>query len=186
MKYPSGVKVNTEKIVLDNHAHRGMSLEHDLNISNEYYREKDMAYIYKKPTPIKLSKVDYKKGIIKEAFFEIPSTTDYNGIYKGKYIDYEAKETSNKTSFPLANIHTHQLKHLEAVHKHGGISFLIVRFNTKGETYLLEEKKILDFLNNNTRKSIPYEYFKQEGYLIEEKYHPRIDYLKIIDIIMEV
>ena len=56
-----------------------MTLEADINISNEYYREIDKAYIYKKPTPIKITKVDYPsrdKETIKEAFFTVPSTTD--------------------------------------------------------------------------------------------------------------
>ena len=33
----------------------------------------------------------------------------------------------------------------------------------------------------NSRKSIPIEYFKNNGYLIQEKFTPRLDYLKIID-----
>ena len=44
----------------------------------------DIEIIYKKPTPIKITKVDYPsrdKTVIKEAFFTVPSTTDYNGIY---------------------------------------------------------------------------------------------------------
>ena len=35
----------------------------------------------------------------------------------------------------------------------------------------------------NKRKSIPIEYFKQEGFLIKEGYKPYLDYLKVIDII---
>ena len=87
-----------------------MNLEYDLNITNEYYRTIAKAYIYKKPTPIKLVKVDYKHNKINEAYFDMPSTTDYNGLYKGKYIDFEAKETTNKTSFPLNNIHCAPIK----------------------------------------------------------------------------
>jgi len=114
---------------------RGTNLENDINQSNKYYIDSKKAFIYKKPTPIKISKVDYPtktnkvgKIVIKEAYFDSPSTTDYNGIYKGKYIDFEAKETKNKTSFPLENIHKHQIEHLKNITESGGIGFIIVRF----------------------------------------------------------
>ena len=190
MNYPNGIKkekqdeMNTEFIKHMNHQNRGMTLESDINSSNEYYREIDKAYIYKKPTPIKITKVDYPsrdKTVIKEAFFTIPSTTDYNGIYKGKYIDFEAKETKSKTSFSLSNIHSHQITHLNNISRHKGISFLIVRFTSLDETYLLETKYLMEFINNNERKSIPLEYIKENGYILKDGYRPRIDYLRIID-----
>ena len=83
---------------------RGMSLEHDLNLSNTYYNECSRALIHKKPTPIQVVRVDYPErsaAKIVEAYYKTPSTTDYNGIYRGRAIDFEAKETKNKTSFPL-------------------------------------------------------------------------------------
>ena len=163
------------------YANRGMGLEDDINLSNEYYKINDVAYIYKKPTPIKLVNVDYKKGLIKEAYFKTPSTTDYNGIYKGKYIDFEAKETTSKTSFSLANIHLHQIKHLIDVKRHGAISFLIVRFTNLDKTYILLTKDLNEFIKNNKRKSIPLNYFEKYGTIIKMKYSPRIDYLKEID-----
>ena len=190
MNYPNGIKkekqdeINNEFIKHMNHKNRGMTLESDINSSNEYYREIDKAYIYKKPTPIKITKVDYPsrdKTVIKEAFFTIPSTTDYNGIYKGKYIDFEAKETKSKTSFSLSNIHSHQITHLNNISRHKGISFLIVRFTSLDETYLLETKYLMEFINNNERKSIPLEYIKENGYILKDGYRPRIDYLRIID-----
>lgn len=49
---------------------------------------------------------------ITDGFFEAPSTLDYNGIYKGKYIEFDAKETKNKTSFPISNIHRHQIDYV--------------------------------------------------------------------------
>ena len=92
MKYPAGVKVvpTVHKKEDIQYGNRGMSLEHDLNITNDYYRESNRALIYKKPTPIKVTKVDYQKSsvVIKEGFFEHPSTTDYNGVYHGLYIDF--------------------------------------------------------------------------------------------------
>lgn len=171
-----------------NYAKRGMNLEEDLNKSNEYYRDREIAFIYKKPTPIKLVKIDYpskqhkvSKVKITEAYFESPSTTDYNGIYKSRYIDFEAKETKSKTSFPLENIHIHQIKHLENITKCGGIGFLIIRFTSLNETYLLEAEDLFDYLKNETRKSIPYSYFQKKAHKIEESMFPRLDYLKIVN-----
>jgi len=190
MNYPNGIKkvkqdeISKETLNQMNHKNRGMTLENDINSSNEYYREIDKAYIYKKPTPIKITKVDYPsrdKAIIKEAFFTIPSTTDYNGLYKGKYIDFEAKETRSKTSFTLSNIHEHQIKHLKNISRHNGIAFLIVRFTTLNKTYLLKAEDFVEFTKNNDRKSIPLEYFEEKGYILKDGYIPRIDYLKVID-----
>ena len=190
MNYPNGLKKTTMTIKQNpiisemNHKNRGMTLESELNISNEYYCEIDKAYIYKKPTPIKIVKVDYpsrNKAVIKEAFFTVPSTTDYNGLYKGKYIDFEAKETQSKTAFALTNIHDHQIKQLKNINNNDGIAFLIVRFTTINETYLLTAEKLIDFIENINRKSIPLNYFKENAYLIKDGYRPRIDYLKIVD-----
>ena len=162
-------------------ANRGMGLENDINLANEYYKINDIAYIYKKPTPIKLVNVDYKLGKIKEAYFQTPSTTDYNGIYNGKYVDFEAKETNSKTSFSLSNIHKHQIDHLVNVLNKGAISFIIVRFNKLNETYFLSTDDLEHFIKNNKRKSIPIDFFRSYGTMIKIKYSPRIDYIEVID-----
>ncbi len=186
MNYPGGIKKRQSPLQNNfvDYANRGMKLEDDLNITNNYYRDINKAVIYKKPTPIKITKVNFlsrSNVTIKEAFFDTPSTTDYNGIYKGKYIDFEAKETTSKTSFPLSNIHPHQLKHLEMIEEHGGIAFIIVKFTHLNKIYLLLEKDLKQFLNNTTRKSIPLSFFENNGYMIKEKFNPRIDYLEILD-----
>ena len=182
MKYPGGVKMS--KAIKDiSYGNRGMSLEEDLNISNSYYVDRGVAFIYKKPTPIQITKVYYpsrSSAVIKEAYFKEPSTTDYNGVYRGKYIDFDAKETRQK-SFPLANIHSHQISHLKKIINHGGIGFILVNFKTLNQIFLLPGDKLFDFIENNSRKSIPIEYFIKNGFLIKPKYNPRIDYLEIID-----
>ena len=138
--------VNPLKEILANkkafHNNRGMELENDINLSNQYYVDTNQAFIYKKPTPLKIVNVDYPTKTnrvgrikIKEAYFESPSTTDYNGLYQGKYIDFEAKENHNKTAFPLKNIHPHQIEHLRQIVSHGGIGFLIVSWNKYNEYY---------------------------------------------------
>lgn len=186
MNYPNGIKKKSNNIYDSkiSHKNRGITLENEINSSNEYYREIEKAYIYKKPTPIKIVKVDYPsrdKAVIKEAYFTVPSTTDYNGLYKGKYIDFEAKETKNKTSFPLSNIHEHQIQHLENIYKNNGISFLIVRFTKLNETYLLETNIFIDYIEKENKKSIPIDFFRKKAYLIKDDYCPKIDYLKIVD-----
>ena len=176
MNYPGKIKDYKKTITYSN---RGMSLEDDINVTNEYYINNNIAIIYKKPTPIKIVKADYKNYKVTEGYFITPSTTDYNGIYKGKYIDFEAKETNNKF-FPLANIKEHQLKHLDSIVKMGGIGFIIVRFNKLNVTYLLEYKYI-----DKCTKHINIDYFEEHGFIIETKYNPRLDYIKIIDVILE-
>ena len=164
-----------------NYAGRGMILEDDINETNKYYLIHNIALIYKKPTPIKVVKVDYPQNVIKEAYFSEPSTLDYNGVYKNKYIEFDAKETTSKTSFPISNIHKHQLEHIKKVIYFGGIAFLIVRFTSLNKTYLLNGEDLINFIANNSRKSIPIEYFNNQGYFIETKYTPRLDYIKIVD-----
>lgn len=156
-----------------------MTLESELNDSNKYYLENNIAVVYKKPTPVKVLKRVNEK--IVDAYFEKPSTTDYNGLYKGKYIDFEAKETKNRSSFPLNNIHPHQIKHIENIIKNEGISFIIVRFTTIGKTFLLFGKDLLNFIKNNNRKSIPLDYFNEKGYIIKDKLNPKVDYIEIIN-----
>ena len=191
MNYPGGIKhkIKNDKTttINTNYGNRGMTLENELNSSNDYYRLIDKAIIYKKPTPIKITNVDYPsrdKAVIKEAYFTVPSTTDYNGIYKGKYIDFDAKECHSKTSFPLANIHPHQMSHLKSIIEHGGIGFMIVSWTRYNEYYLLPfeiAKSYFDNKDNGGRKSIPYEEFKNNCHKIKEGYIPALDYLKVVD-----
>ncbi|NCC55574.1 MAG: preprotein translocase subunit SecA [Erysipelotrichia bacterium] len=86
-----------------------MNLENAINATNEYYASNDVAYFYKKPIPIQDVKVDYERrsaAKISEAYYKIPSTTDYNGIYRGKYIDFEAKELKryDKLAFQIEEL----------------------------------------------------------------------------------
>ena len=168
-------------------SNRGMTLEEDLNETNEYYRERHIAVIHKKPTPIQIVQVDYPNrsaAVIKEAYFKLASTTDYNGVYKGKYIDFEAKETQSPTSFPLKNFHQHQIDHMEEVVNQGGICFVILRFTRSEQVYLLEAKHLLSFwerMSSGGRKSITKEEILQLGHYIPLGFRPRIDYIKIIE-----
>lgn len=164
---------------------RGMNLEEDLNQTNQYYLDHDIAIIHKKPTPITVVSVHYpsrSQAKITEAYYKVASTTDYNGVFKGIAIDFEAKETQSKTAFSLSNIHDHQIKHMQSVFRHHGIAFLIVRFTSLNETYLLYIEDLIEFVKLNTRKSIPLSFFKDKGHTIDYHYLKPVDYLKVIQL----
>ncbi len=164
-------------------AKRGMNLEKAISDSNSYYLVHDRAVIYKKPTPIQIVKVDYPQrsaARITEAYYRKPSTTDYNGVYKGHYIDFEAKETKFKR-FPFANISDHQVEHLRKVQKHGGIAFLIIAFTTLDEVYLLDASYIVDHFYQEKPRHLTYEFIKEKGHLISQGWAPELNYLDVVD-----
>lgn len=190
IKYPNGQKainkkqqnISSNKDALSlSCANRGMRLEDEINETNTYYKEKGLCLIYKRPTPIRVLQLDYTNGVrIKDAIYEKKSTTDYNGVYQGRYIDIEAKSTLNKTSFPLANISEHQLLHLERVIKHGGIALFIIEFTRFERAFILTAQYVLNFIKNNERKSITLLDIEENGYEIKRGYAPRLDYLPIL------
>lgn len=167
-------------------SNRGMSLEADINAANNYYLATGQAVIHKKPTPIQIVNVSYparSAAKITEAYFRQASTTDYNGIYKGYYIDFDAKETTHKRSFPLNNIHDHQVEHLKSIVKQHGLAFMIIRFSVLKETYVVWADLIFQYWDNKEigRKSIPYEVVVKSGELITQGINPTTPYLTAVD-----
>lgn len=167
-------------------SNRGMSLEADINAANNYYLATGQAVIHKKPTPIQIVNVSYparSAAKITEAYFRQASTTDYNGIYKGYYIDFDAKETTHKRSFPLNNIHDHQVEHLKSIVTQHGLAFMIIRFSVLKETYVVWADLIFQYWDNKEtgRKSIPYEVVVKSGELITQGINPTTPYLTAVD-----
>lgn len=190
IQYPKGQKqlsrATRSQTMQTNYSSRGMGLENILNQTNELYRLQKRAVIHKKPTPIQVVKVNYparSAAQITEAYFRQASTTDYNGVYKGRYIDFEAKETKNKTSFPLKNIHEHQLTHMKECTEQGGISFVIFYFSTLKQYYLLEYPKIDEYIKDihSKRQSIPLSYIQENGYQIQLSLQMTLNYLDVVD-----
>ena len=180
---PSIKKKAAKKVSYSN---RGMTLEEDINETNQYYLANGIAVIHKKPTPVQIVDVHYPQrsaAVIKEAYFKQPSTTDYNGLYKGRYIDFEAKETRNKTSFPLQNLHLHQIFHMKQVNEQDGIAFILIRFSSTEEIYFMKFNELIKYwerMERGGRKSITKNEIASDGYKIPLGLHPRIDYLKTV------
>jgi len=164
----------------------GSTFEEMINITNEKYNNKNLAIIQKVPTPIKPIKLDNTTSTITLAYFEQKSTVDYIGVVQGVAICFDAKETSQK-SFPLKNVHQHQIDFMEKHEYQKGIAFLLVRFSLRDEIYCLPFKKLKEYWENVSeggRKSIPYEEFRKE-LLIKNKDGFIVHYLEAINIMLE-
>lgn len=198
VNYPNGKKFHAESHIPKTakrkdfvYSNRGMTLEEEINSSNEHYLSSGKAVIHKKPTPIQVVKVDYPKrsaAVIKEAYYRQSSTTDYNGVYKGLYLDFEAKETKNKTAIPLSNFHEHQIVHMKRCIQQQGITFVLIRFSCFNRVFLLDSSYLIDFWENtlnNGRKSIPLAFIEGNGIEVAYGFNPRLDYLDAVDKMLE-
>ncbi|MBP2098032.1 Holliday junction resolvase RecU [Enterococcus rivorum] len=166
---------------------RGMDFEEEINQSNAYYLNHNTAVIHKKPTPVQIVKVDYPRrsaAVIKEAYFRQASTTDYNGVYNGYYLDFEAKETKNKTSFPFKNFHQHQIKHIQNCLVQKGICFILIWFSSLNRCFFFSGEDLVSYWleqEKTGRKSLPLSLIEELGIEIKLGIAPRIPYLKAVE-----
>lgn len=138
---------------------RGSTLEDMINMTNEHYRQQKLALIQKIPTPITPVEIDQSTRHITLAYFEKQSTVDYIGAVQGIPVCFDAKECAVKT-YPIMNIHEHQVKFMEDFEKQGGISFILLFFSSLNETYYIPFKDIKFFYErslNGGRKSFTYD-----------------------------
>ena len=138
---------------------RGSTLEDMINMTNENYREKGLALIQKIPTPITPVKIDQATRHITLAYLEKQSTVDYIGSVQGIPVCFDAKECATDT-FPMMNIHEHQVKFMEDFEKQGGISFIILFYSHKNEIYYIPFSHIKSFYDRSItggRKSFQYQ-----------------------------
>lgn len=138
---------------------RGSTLEDMINMTNDNYREKGLALIQKIPTPITPVKIDQATRHITLAYFEKQSTVDYIGSVQGIPVCFDAKECAVDT-FPMMNIHEHQVHFMEDFEKQGGISFIILFYSHKNEVYYIpfcDIKKFYERSVTGGRKSFKYE-----------------------------
>ncbi|MFV0557631.1 MAG: Holliday junction resolvase RecU [Enterococcus sp.] len=172
-------------------SNRGMRFEEAINQSNAYYLAHQMAVIHKKPTPVQIVTVDYPKrsaAVIKEAYFKEASTTDYNGVYQGYYLDFEAKETKNKTSFPFKNFHAHQIEHMEHCLMQQGLCFVLLWFSSLNRCFFLDSQQLIDYWHRQetlNKKSLPLALIEEIGIEIIPKIAPRIPYLDAVNQYLE-
>ncbi|SER62569.1 Holliday junction resolvase RecU [Lachnobacterium bovis] len=149
---------------------RGSTLEELLNKTNAKYLENNLALIQKIPTPITPIKIDKQSRHITLAYFEQKSTVDYIGVVQGIPVCFDAKECHTNT-FPLANIHEHQVKFMENFEKQDGIAFFLLYFTVIDKFYYLSLRELLKFWNralNGGRKSFRCDELNEKYFLKKE------------------
>lgn len=153
----------------------GGKFEKKLNKIFEQYRKEGKAYIIKihtKATPIRNS----EGKIIKVLYSEKSDCLDYLGLLPNdKPIIFEAKTADGKTSFPLSNIKEYQFDLFNEIYNYTDNIFYIIELRHHNEVYLVHANKVKEFKENNERKSIPYDEFKNIGILMDD-----LDVLKYI------
>ncbi|WP_167956311.1 Holliday junction resolvase RecU [Anaerosporobacter faecicola] len=138
---------------------RGSTLEELINLTNEKYRANHLALIQKIPTPIKPINIDKTTRHITLAYFDQKSTVDYIGAVQGIPICFDAKECATDT-FPLQNIHAHQIQFMKEFEQQGGVAFLLLYYSNKDYFYYLRFQELLTFwerAEQGGRKSFRYE-----------------------------
>lgn len=160
---------------------RGSVLEESINITNEKYRQEKLALVQKIPTPITPIEIDQANHHITLAYFEQKSTVDYIGTVQGVPVCFDAKECGTDT-FPLQNIHEHQMAFMEEFEQQQGIAFFIIYFSKAEKYYYVPYRDVEVFwrrAKNGGRKS-----FRREE--LDETYEIRftnqiyIHYLEMI------
>jgi len=162
---------------------RGMAFEKLINLSNEMYQRAGVALINKRPTPVKVLKMVY--GPVKDGYYESKSTVDYDGVYKGRAIAFEAKSTNEINRFDLKNIAQHQLDYLEKAERMGAVCFFLIEFSKDKSVFLVPLTVIQFYVRMShqpkAKKSISRADFDIYGYLVDQTERAPVDYLQYID-----
>lgn len=130
---------------------RGDTFEEMINVTLDYYRSQNLALIQKIPTPIKPIDIDKETRHITLAYFDQKSTVDYIGAVQGVPVCFDAKECQ-ETSFPLKNIHEHQMEFMKDFEAQGGISFFLIHFTSTDHIYYVPYTTIVPFWERAARK----------------------------------
>ena len=150
---------------------RGSTLEELLNRTNEKYMENHLALIQKIPTPITPVRIDPNSRQITLAYFDQKSTVDYIGVVQGIPVCFDAKECRTDT-FPLANIHPHQVSFMEEFEKQNGIAFFLIFYTAKDLFYYLPFRKLKEFWDRaegGGRKSFPISELDEQYFLPKQQ-----------------
>ena len=163
--------------------HRGSVLEELINYTNEKYRQQKLALVQKIPTSIKPVRFDKTKRHITLAYFDQKSTVDYIGVVQGIPICFDAKECVAET-FPLQNIHEHQVEFMKNFEKQQGIAFILIYYSSRNILYYMRFEELYKFwmrAQNGGRKSFRFDELDERFFMkfFRGCYVPYLDALNL-------
>lgn len=165
---------------------RGSGLEELVNYTNEKYREQKLALVQKIPTSIKPVRFDKSTRHITLAYFDQKSTVDYIGVVQGVPVCFDAKECARDT-FPLQNIHKHQIEFMSQFEEQGGVSFLLIYFTARHACYFMSFEEVMHYWNRAMQGGI--KHFKYEeldlSYFVPLKQGMILHYLECLKKVLE-
>ena len=162
---------------------RGSLLEEMINYTNEDYRNRNLALIQKVPTPITPVEIEPESRHITLAYFDQQSTVDYIGAVQGIPVCFDAKECKTDT-FPLANVHEHQIRFMEDMEKQQGISFLLIYYTNRQQAFYLPFRDLKRFyvrMLEGGRKSFAFDEI-DKTYEIQVKSGVYVHYLETLQL----
>lgn len=142
------MKVNLTKLIIrsdiikkktnskDGHKNRGLKWEKVINDKLTEYRKQGLCFIQKIPTEFTIIRNGPK--IVSAFPKKQTESVDFIGAKQFLPVALEAKETKNKTSFPINNIETHQIKFLDEWCDKQGVGYYFIRFTTLERIFLID------------------------------------------------
>ncbi|MBC7342549.1 MAG: Holliday junction resolvase RecU [Clostridia bacterium] len=120
-------------------ANRGRALEEMVELTLDLYRKEGIAVVHKIPTPWVVRR---KGGLITGAFPAKKSSVDFFGVWRGRAVAFDAKETSEKSRFPLKSVPDHQMAFLSDWKEAGGIAGVLVWFRRARRIFWVPAKTL--------------------------------------------
>ena len=163
---------------------RGSALEELVNRTNEVYAANSLALIQKVPTPITPINIDKQTRHITLAYFDQKSTVDYIGAVQGIPVCFDAKECHTDT-FPLQNIHEHQVDFMRRFEEQQGIAFILIHYTHRDIFYYLSFRQLFSFwkrMEDGGRKSFRYEELSEKYFFELGKNGVFVPYLQPLQI----
>lgn len=130
----------------------GKIFEEMIENTNGTYKNRGVAVIEKRATPVKVMKSS--GSYVLHGVYEQKAIVDYGGPFHGKALEYDAKSVLDGDEFPLSYLKKHQYEHLERCHKVGALCFLLIFFIRRQKIFLLEFEHLREFKQRTAPRGI--------------------------------